>query len=150
MGSEEAYGRSLVLDHGDIVLVDGSLRMLSGRQNLLQALELRVVTPYGSDVFNTTYGMDIREAFTRPGEARRVKDLIRLSLVRTLTTDPRVREVTDVVFEDDPRFLELHPQLDEAAVAQRLRDRRRRFWEVEVLFDAVSGDSESIRLEIGI
>jgi hypothetical protein len=57
----------------------------------MQALLLRVQTTFGSDRFNTTYGLDVTNAFTQPGTVSEVKSLIKLSLVRTLGTDPRLQ-----------------------------------------------------------
>lgn len=95
------FGRSLALDDGDLVLDGGVLRTVSGTANLLQALTLRVLTPYGSDRFTTTYGLDVRQALTGAHGRRMARELLRLDLVRTLASDPRISEVRDVIFTDD-------------------------------------------------
>jgi hypothetical protein len=144
MASEEAFGHSLALVDGDIVLDDDAasgvrrLRVIANRPNLLQALQLRILTPFGSDPFNVTYGLDVRQAFTQPGSVRMVKELIKLNLVRTLGTDKRVRDVREVLFSDDPGFTARHRGVTEAT----LRDERhRRFWQVEVILDTAAGDA---------
>ncbi|MEJ3748622.1 hypothetical protein WEI85_35745 [Actinomycetes bacterium KLBMP 9797] len=94
-------GFGLRLADGDLVVEDGALATVDGLPNLIQALTLRVLTPFGSDIFNATYGFDAAGVFGRPASARTVADLIRLNLVRTLATDARVREVDDVVVTPD-------------------------------------------------
>src|SRR6266496_6289311 len=116
MDRDKPFGYSLALIDGDIAFDNGTLRIVEGKRNLLQALELRVLTPFDSDPFNTTYGLDVKDAFTLPGNIRMVKELLKLSLVRTLATDPRVRDIRDVIFEDDPAYRARHPQVMEDRV----------------------------------
>src|SRR2546422_9384788 len=141
MDEDTLFGYSLALVDGDLVLgdsgntvtVDGveqpmtTLLPVHGRENLQQALMLRVQTPFGSDIFNTTYGLDVKEAFTQPGNLRMMKELIKLSLVRTLGTDPRVHDIRDVLFSDDPRYLAQPPQAETDSL------RHARFWSVDVV-----------------
>src|SRR5215469_3645986 len=100
MSEESAFGKGLRLVNGDITLVNGgtviengvkksvqTFDIVSGRQNLLQSLNLRVLTPLGSDIFNATYGLDVRNAFTSSLNTRTVKEFIRLSLLRTVGSD---------------------------------------------------------------
>jgi hypothetical protein len=96
------FGRNLRLDDGDLVFENRSLVQIEGIESLTQALTLRILTPSGSDRFNTGYGLDVTSAFTEPNGVRMVKELLKLNLVSTLGTDPRVREVKQVVFEEDP------------------------------------------------
>jgi hypothetical protein len=63
---EQLFGHALKLTNSDLDLEQGQLVEISGRDNLLQALALRVLTPFGSDAFNTSYGLDITSAFTEP------------------------------------------------------------------------------------
>jgi hypothetical protein len=144
VAGESTFGHSLALVDGDIVFDDDAaaglrrLRVVADRPNLLQALQLRVLTPFGSDPFNVTYGLDVRQAFTRPGSVRLVKELIKLNLVRTLGTDRRVRDVREILFSDDPGYAARHLETGAAT----LRDERhRRFWQVEVILDTADGDA---------
>jgi hypothetical protein len=91
-------GTGLRVEDGDLVLLDGRLAEVAGLENLVQALTLRVLTPLGDDVFNTTYGLDARSIFAGATGTRLTRDLISLNLVRTLGTDSRVREVREVRF----------------------------------------------------
>lgn len=143
MAGTGALGRSLALVDGDLVFVSqtitdggqqGTVRALAevtGLPNLVQALTLRVLTPLGGDMFNTGYGFDAAAVFTQPASARTARDLIQLNLVRTLDTDPRVREIRDVTFLDPP--------------AGSLR----RAWPVVVTLVTVAGDQVSVPLTVG-
>jgi hypothetical protein len=121
-------GRSLLLRDGDLVLADGRLIEVSGAANLLQALTLRVLTPFGDDRFNTGYGFDAADVFTRATTLRGTRDLMQLNLVRTLGTDPRVQDIRSVVFLDPP----------EAA--------RHRAWPVVVTLVTVDGAQQQLTL----
>ncbi|MCE0539714.1 DUF2634 domain-containing protein [Kineosporia rhizophila] len=98
------FGSSLRLEDGDLVLSGADLRPVHGDENLRQALTLRLLTPYGSDQVNATYGLDVTRAFTGNHGRRMVKELLRLEIVRTLASDPRVADVLSVVFDDEPGF----------------------------------------------
>jgi len=152
MTEEEQFGFGLELVDGDIALEttgagERRLRTVRGKRNLVQALTLRVLTPFGSDIFNTTYGLDVKQAFLEPNGIRTVKDLIKLNLVRTLSTDPRVRDIREVLFQDDPIYLAKHPELDPKTFVADLRHKRT--WEVEVTFDTVDGQTETLPVAIG-
>jgi hypothetical protein len=142
----ETLGHSLRLVDGDLAFAGRGLAEVHGRDNLVQALVLRILTPLGSDPFATTYGLDVRHALTEPVATHVVKELIKLNLVRTLSTDPRVREVRDIVFPDDPANVAANPALD--ADAARLR-RQRRLWAVEVTVIDVEGAPRTLDLTIG-
>ena len=66
MNYDLIFGYSLALDDGDLVFHGDTLATVSGRANLLQALQLRILTPFGSDRFNVNYGLDFTASFTRP------------------------------------------------------------------------------------
>lgn len=131
----QRFGTSLVLKDGDLAFEDVAgarrLREVAGRENLLQALELRVLTPYGSDIFNVLYGLDYAQIFGSPDGLQMTRELIKLNLVRTLATDARVGEVIDVVFVEDE--------------ASRLRRR----WQVEVRLETAGADELALQLGIG-
>jgi phage baseplate assembly protein W len=98
--NDDRFGSSLALEDGDLVLgPDGSLGQVHGLPNLEQALTLRLLTPYGSDLAHATYGLDARRAFTEGHTRRMVEELIRLEIVRSLATDPRVDDVVSVEFD---------------------------------------------------
>jgi len=143
----DRLGHSLLLRDGDLVFDDRSLVEIEGRENLMQALVLRVLTPLGNDPFTTTYGLDVKSTFTQPVATHIVKELVKLNLVRTLSTDPRVSEIRDIVFPDDPEVIAANPALD--AAAARLR-RQARLWRVEVTITTVDDSSQTLDLTIGV
>ena len=104
-----AYGVGLVLDDGDLVLEDGRLVELEGLANLRQGLRLRLSTPLANDRLDVRYGLDVSEAFTAALPRPLVKDVLRLSIIRSLAGDPRVAAVDRVLFDDDPDYLAAHP-----------------------------------------
>jgi hypothetical protein len=145
--SVTALGHSLALVDGDLVLQDGRLHTVEGQRNLLQALELRLLTPFGSDPFNTTYGLDATQIFTQPEGPRMVRELIKLNLVRTLGTDPRVRDIREILFEDDPDYLDRHPEVSPAMVRDA---RHRRAWRVEVTLDTITDETVTLSTALGV
>jgi hypothetical protein len=120
-------GRGLRLVDGDLVIANGALAEVDGLPNLIQALTLRVLTPFGSDVFNTGYGFDAAGVFGQPATARTIADLIRLNLVRTLATDARVREIREVT---------VRPAAD------------RRLWTAEVSVVTSDGRAQTVPVRI--
>jgi phage baseplate assembly protein W len=128
----ESFGRGLRLDDGDLVLQGGKLLEVEGIANLTQALNLRILTPRGTDRFNTGYGLDLTQVFLEPNGIRMVKELVKLNVVSTLGTDPRVREVKQVTFDDDP---EAH---------------RRRVWTVEVDLETVAGTPVTLLVDVEV
>jgi phage baseplate assembly protein W len=141
----DPFGRSLLLNDGDLVLDGGQLVEIEGIANLRQALTLRILTPLGSDRFNTRYGLDLASAFTEPSGIRMVKELVKLNLVSTLGTDPRVREVHQVTFDDDPSRLAGEPNAAQVRAAHH-----RRSWTVEVELDTVAGNTVTLLVDVEV
>lgn len=130
MARTTGLGHSLELRDGDLAVDGGRLARVSGLPNLVQALTLRVLTPLGSDRFATTYGLDVTDVFAQAVSTRTAQDLLRLSLVRTLGSDPRVREIRDVVVLDPPP------------------GSGRRLWQIEVTILTVDGTQHTLPLEV--
>jgi hypothetical protein len=146
MNFDLLFGYSLAMQDGDLVFDGVELATVSGRDNLLQALQLRLLTPFGSDRFNVNYGVDFTATYTQPGPVATVKELIKLDVVRTLGTDPRVRDIQDVVFSDDPTYLARHPDLSPAWLQSR---RAARLWDVEVTIITVDNSTATLSLTLG-
>jgi hypothetical protein len=144
------FGHSLRLTDGDLELSanGGQLRLveIDGVANLVQALTLRILTPRGSDRFNTGYGLDLAQIFSAPNGVRMVKELVKLNLVSTLATDPRVRQIRRVTFDDD----RVGPQGGPAAEAALRAVRRRRAWTVEVELDTVAGEPVTLLADVEV
>ncbi|WP_432828760.1 hypothetical protein [Dactylosporangium sp. CA-092794] len=142
----DPFGRALRLDDGDLVLVGGRLQEVEGTANLTQALTLRVLTPFGSDPFNTGYGLNLKQVFTEPSGLRMVRELVKLNLVSTLGQDPRIREVRQVVFDDDPDRLAADPNA--AAVVRAAH--RRRAWTVQVELETVTDTPVTLQVNVEV
>src|SRR5215472_18305524 len=104
------FGTSIALVDGDFTLVAGDLAPVSGRNNFGQALQVIVGTPFGSDQINVNYGLDIAAIFTVANTVRSIKDVIRLNLVKSLAADDRIREIGEIVFDDEPEFARIAPE----------------------------------------
>jgi hypothetical protein len=111
---QATYGRGLLLEDGDLVLDAGRLAEIAGVANLRQGLELRLATPWASDLLDVRYGLDVRDSFTAGLPRPMVKDVLRLSIIRSLAGDPRVAAVDRVLFDDDPEYLAAHPGTEAA------------------------------------
>jgi hypothetical protein len=147
MADESIFGHSLLIADGDLVLRDNTFAEITGEANLRQALRLRILTPFGSDLFNTTYGLDIRSAFVEPNTAFVVRELIKLNLVRTLATDTRVQDVREILFEDDEEYRARHPDTTDQQIVDA---RHRRIWRVEVIIETATGESQTLDLSVGV
>src|SRR5208283_1438970 len=95
---------------GDFVVAAGDLALISGRDNFGQALRVIIETPFGSDQVNVRYGLDIAAIFAVADTVRTIKDVIRLNLVKSLAADDRVREIIEILFDDEPGFAQLAPE----------------------------------------
>lgn len=141
------FGSSFRMVDGDLVLEPGQTvaepQLLHGVVNLEQALTLRLLTPFGSDPVNAGYGLDVRRAFTGGHTRRIVKELIRLEVVRTLASDPRVREVAEVLFDDDPQFA-----AQVRAAGGRPPDHRTRLWHALVTVETIQNVTTSVLVDV--
>lgn len=155
------FGTSLRLADGDLEFDGGDFRLVSGRENLMQGLLTMLETPAGTDIFNVNYGFDllgslnppppVRAALAQPHGVRLEKEYIRLNIVKTLSADDRVREVKEVVFNDEPRYFEMLSGGDSkrrAALeeAERL-ERRKRMWVALVVLATIPEGEATVRVE---
>ncbi len=147
MESKPSIGRSLQLVNGDLVLSQNDFAIVTGQDNFLQAMQVMIETPFSSDIFNVNYGFDLLNSISQAQVLGRIKDLIRLNLVKSLSLDNRVREIREVVFDDEPRFVELNlaVELDED---QRARKAARR-WQVVVILQTITEGEVALKLEGG-
>lgn len=139
------FGRSLQLVNGDLHFADGDFTTISGRDNFLQAMQVMMETPFGTDIFNVNYGFDLMNSISQPQSVRMIKELIRLNIVKSLSIDNRVREIKEVVFDDDPRFFELDHQSNPEE-SRRTRKAERR-WQAMVILETISEGEVALKLE---
>lgn len=140
--TDAVFGTSLALIDGDLALFDGDLALVTGRNNFGQALQVIVGTPFGSDQVNVAYGLDVGAIFTVAGTVSAIKDVIRLNLVKSLGADDRIREIDQIVFDDEDGFAALAPEFagaDPGALA-----RRARAWHAVVALTTVAGDRQQV------
>jgi hypothetical protein len=136
------FGTSIALVDGDFMLVNGNLAPVSGRDNFGQAVQVIVGTPFGSDHININYGLDIAAIFTVANSVRSIKDVIRLNLVKSLAADDRVREISEIVFDDEAGFAALAPEFaggDPGATA-----RHGRVWHAVIALTTVTGSQQQV------
>jgi len=140
-----AFGRTLALVNGDLQFANGDFVIISGRDDLLQGLNTMIYTPFGSDIFNVNYGFDLLSALAAPLPPRAIQDVIRLNIVKSIAVDNRIREVKEVVFDDDPHFYDLSPQSDPKDRANARRTLRN--WQAIVVLHTVSDTDVTISLQ---
>ena len=101
------------------------LALVSGVDNFSQALQALIGTPFGA-IRSTSNMGSTWSPFSRSQTAcSSIKDVIRLNLVKSLHADDRVREIVEIVFDDEADFAALAPELaggDPSATARRQRD----------------------------
>ncbi len=146
------FGTSLKLEDGDLSLARGKpdangkiwldLVRTSGPDNFSQALQVMIGTPFGSDPVNVKYGLDVAAIFTVANSVRSVKDVIRLNLVKSLSIDDRIREIGEIVFDDESDFALLAPEL--AGGDPGTTARRGRLWHAVVSFTTIAGSQQKI------
>jgi hypothetical protein len=149
---DSVFGTSLKLEDGDFSLALGQpdangktwldLVLTSGPDNFSQALQVMIGTPFGSDPVNVKYGLDVSAIFTVANTVNSIKDVIRLNLVKSLSVDDRIRDIGEIVFDDEPDFALLAPELaggDPGAVA-----RRSRLWHAVATFTTIAGSQQTI------
>jgi len=139
------FGRSLLLGDGDLVLDSGDFLPVTGRENLFQGIQAMIHTPFASDIFNATYGFDLLNCLAAPQAPAVVRELIKLNIVKSLTTDSRIHQIKEIVFDDEPRFYELNPGSDPEQ-NRNLRQSSRR-WQAIVVAQTAQEASVAIKIQ---
>ena|ERR1700676_876773 len=139
------FGRSLTLIDGDLPLLNGDFGILVGRDNLLQGLNVMIDTPFATDIFNASYGFDLLNALAGGQSPKATQDVIRLNIVKSIGTDNRIREVKEVVFDDDPHFYDLSPQSD--PVDRSNIRRNSRSWQAIIVLRTTSDTDIALSLQ---
>jgi hypothetical protein len=138
------FGRGLLIRNGDLALEAGDFAPVEGRDNFSQGLQMIIETPFGSDPVNVNYGFDLSAVFSRPNTTAAVKDILRLNIVKSLSQDDRVREIGEIVFDDEPRFAAIAPEFAGGDTGKRARATRQ--WHAVVTFTTIAGEAQRIAL----
>jgi hypothetical protein len=133
-------GRDLTLATGPGGL---DLAMVDGVDNLTQCLEVALTTLLGSDVFNTEFGFDGINALVEETDRVLVRERVRVSIIRLLSRDARVRRIVDLKLLD--RRLDV-PEAGADGDDPAARLDRWRTVDVQVGFETVAGDRALIDL----
>ena len=122
-------GRDLVLTGGGGEPID--LARVGSIDALGQSLSLALTTALGSDVFNTSFGFDGVNALADEPDPLLARERVRISVIKVLGSEPRVRRIIDVNLGDG--------RLEHLAAGSRVLD-------VHVAFETVSLDQASVNL----
>ena len=122
----------------DLEFAGGDLALVSGMDNLSQDLTFALTTALGADPFNVSYGFDGVNAMVEEHDAMLVRERIRISVVKLLNSDPRVRRILDVKLLDG--------RLDPLSSGRDAQDRAARVLTVRVAFETVTGDQSAVDL----
>jgi phage baseplate assembly protein W len=142
----DPYGRTLTLTGGDFVLTVGDGGFLDfatiiGKAELVQGIQVLIGTDLGADIFNTAFGFDLANTLAAPKSFSQVQQLIRLCVVKALSQEPRIRQITAIAFVNDPAYLTLHPEVTAAEQKKLVTTQRAsRQWSLDVQFDTRLND----------
>jgi phage baseplate assembly protein W len=142
----DPYGRTLTMMENDFVIASGpdgfaDLSLIAGKAELAQGIQILVGTNLGSDIFNVAFGFDLINTLATPTSLSRMQQLIRLCVVKALSQEPRIRQITAIAFISDPAWLTIHPEFtvaDQQALIEQ--QRQSRTWSLDVRFDTRLND----------
>lgn len=147
----DPYDYSLLLQDGDLAFsynVDNQLelKMVSGINDLAQGLSITVATPLGSDIFNTLFGLDLYSILRGGHNLAMTKQLIRLHIIKTISSDDRVLRIEDLIFDDEPKFAQLNPGTD----PQDMKRQRKvtRHWRLDGIIQPIIGEIAVVPIEL--
>src|SRR6478752_2039892 len=105
-----AERRTLAAAEGAHTLLDFST--LDGRDNLAQAIVMRLLTPRGelTELGHPEYGSRLNELLGTPNSETR-RGLAKLFVLEALTQEPRIEKVLDVTVVPHPERLNEHRHL---------------------------------------
>ena len=100
---QENYGSDMTLnDEGDLAVKGGDIATVSGKENLTQAIALRLTTAAQKRIRLSAYG--IRSSI---GEPMAIESYLTGSIEQTIKADPRISEVDEITFKGDGDTLRL-------------------------------------------
>ena len=100
---QENYGVDMTVDDaGDFAVAGGDFANVNGRNNLTQAIALRLTTASQKRIRIATYG--IRSSI---GEPMAVQSYLTGSIEQTIKADPRISKIEEIAFRGDGDVLHL-------------------------------------------
>lgn len=147
----DPFGKGLKLEDGDLAFeynADGllTLKTIASIDNLAQGLRILVKTPLGSDIFNQLFGFDLHSILQGDFNLTMTKQLIRLHVVKAISSDDRILRIQDMVFDDAPAYMEQNPEADPAEIKRRYKRSRR--WQLDVMIQPANGETALIPIEV--
>ena len=108
---------------------------VEGLENLAQVLRITLTTPLGSDIFNIQFGFDGLNALAEESDPILTRERVRVSIIRLLQREPRIRRIIDVQFDGEGET----ETIDSSAAGLRHLN-------VYVTCEAVSGDETTTNI----
>jgi hypothetical protein len=118
----------------DIEFAGGDLDIVEGLDCLGQDLTIALTSGFGIDPFNVNFGFDGLNALQDETDPVMLRERVRISIIKVLKNEPRVRRILDVKLLDG-RLGPLSADKDSDASATLSR-----ILNVRVAFEAISGD----------
>lgn len=129
----------------DIALTGGDFQLVSGLDNLAQDLTLALTTALGADPFDTGFGFDGVNALAEETNPMLARERVRISVIKLLKRDPRVRRILDVKLLDG-RLRDLAEDDSGDGSAEDARASLGRILNVRVVFEAITGEQSVVEL----
>jgi phage baseplate assembly protein W len=138
----------------DVVLIKGpaglDLDRVRSMDTLAQSLRIALMTRLGADIFNTRFGFDGLNALVEETNHILVRERIRISVIKVLKSDPRVKRILDVKLtngqlEPAPDGVFKEPE-DGKETSQDDKGNQRRTLNIGVAFETINGDQATINL----
>jgi hypothetical protein len=117
------------------------LALVRSFDNLSQGLEVALTTLLGSDPFNTSFGFDGLNAIAFEHNPVLQRERVRMGVIRTVSSDPRVARIVDVKLNDG----RLEAGIPDGPDRARLRQSRS--LNVEVAFETIAGERAVVNLQ---
>lgn len=93
----DCYGVDIAIDDtGDIVIENGKIKTVGGKDNLAQAIQNRLSTALNSRIRLTVYG--IRNSI---GDPMAIKSYLNASIQETLLNEPRIDSIENLIYRGD-------------------------------------------------
>jgi hypothetical protein len=117
------------------------LALVRSFDNLSQDLAVALTTLLGRDPFNTSFGFDGLNAIAFEHNPVLQRERVRMGVIRTVASDPRVARIVDVKLNDGRLEAGIPDGPD------RVQLRQSRMLNVEVAFETIAGERAAVKLQ---